>query len=234
MRHQARIEELRDQIVQMGQLSLEMVKETLSATLDSENPKSLHDEIMKKEGMLDQLQLDLDKEAVAIITMFNPVAHNLRFLLTATRVTSELERIGDQAVNICTYARISRPSESTLTATREMGRLVVDMVEAAIQSFENADPETALETILLDDQLDQYDRDITTFLLNDPAPLPDRTTALLVSQALERMGDQATNICEDVIYAVNGDDVRHCPAVNLLDTYGSDASVDVTTPRSPR
>lgn len=228
MRHQARIEELRVQIVQMGRLALEMVEETMTAALESDDPHTLHDSVMVKEGLLDQLQLSLDQEAVGIITMFNPVAHNLRFLLSATRVTSELERIGDQAVNICTYARISRPSESTMETTRKMSKLAVEMVDAAIRAFDTADPQIAVETIRMDDRLDQFDREITTSLLDDPAPLPDRTSSVLISQALERMGDQATNICEDVIYAVNGDDVRHASVVNLLET-----NVVEDSPRSP-
>lgn len=201
----------------MGQHSLDMVQNTLEA-LDQTDPQRLQDIVMVQEGELDQLQLELDKEAVAIITLFNPVAHNLRFLLTATRVTSELERIGDQAVNICTYARISGLSESTCETTQEMGKLVVQMIEKAVKSFADADVNSALETIIMDDELDQFDRDITKSLLEDPSPIANRTTALLIAQALERMGDQATNICEDVIYAVNGQDVRHSPLLNLLNT----------------
>jgi len=201
----------------MGRHSLSMVRDTLNS-LDQSDYQAIQDEVMVKEGRLDQMQLELDKEAVSIITMFNPVAHNLRFLLTATRVTSELERIGDQAVNICTYARISRPTDSSLAKTKEMGRLVMQMIENAVDSFENENAESALETIVMDDDVDQYDRDFTHTLLNDPTPLADRTTALLIAQALERMGDQATNICEDVIYAVNGKDVRHSPLLNLLNT----------------
>lgn len=227
MRHQTRINELRNQVTRMGRHSLSMVEQTL-ASLSSDNFQALQDEVMVKEGQLDQMQLELDHEAVGIITMYNPVAHNLRFLLTATRVTSELERIGDQAVNICTYARISRPSESSLSAVQDMGRLVVKMLGRAIESFEEENAEGALETIVMDDDLDQYDREFSKSLLEDPAPLADRTTALLIAQALERMGDQATNICEDVIYAVNGQDVRHSPLLNLLNT--DVASVATTRP----
>ena len=217
MRHQTRINELRDRVTDMGRHSLAMVEQTLTS-LGRDDFQALQDEVMVKEGQLDQMQLELDREAVNIITMYNPVAHNLRFLLTATRVTSELERIGDQAVNICTYARISPPSDSSLETTREMGGLVIRMLESAIESFKMEDAETALETIVMDDDLDQYDREFSKSLLEDPAPLADRTTALLIAQALERMGDQATNICEDVIYAVNGQDVRHSPLLNLLNT----------------
>lgn len=229
MRHQRRINDLRDRVTEMGRHSQSMVQDTLDS-LDSSNYQAIQDDVMVKEGRLDQMQLDLDKEAVSIITMFNPVAHNLRFLLTATRVTSELERIGDQAVNICTYARISRPTGSTLNKAEEMGGLVMQMIENAIGSFQDEDAEAALETIVMDDNVDQYDREFSQTLLTDPSPLADRTTALLIAQALERIGDQATNICEGVIYAVNGQDVRHSPLLNLLN---SDIT-SVETRQSPK
>ncbi len=217
MRHQARIDELRKRISAMGRDACSMVEMAIAA-LGRQNLASVPDEILAKETGLDQLQVDLDRDAIGIIATFNPVAHNLRFLLTATRVTSELERVGDQAVNICSYGLITGLSDASRCAIEEMSAIVGQMLESSLIAFEQQDAELAIQTIVVDDRLDELERAFSIRMLEQSASLPDRMTALLIGQALERIGDQATNICEDVIFAVNGKDVRHSSYVNLLDT----------------
>lgn len=195
-----RIEEFRRSIGDMGTRSAEMVRKAQRMIADEPTPEAVA-ELERDEETLDRLQVELDEEAIALMTLFSPVAHNLRLIMASTRISAEVERIGDQVINICSFLRESRPTGEVVTQLKSMANLAAEMVENAVQAFVEKDVQLAATTIKADDQLDD--------VLHDISRSCDCFTARLIAQSLERIGDQATNVCESVIYSERGQDVRH-------------------------
>jgi phosphate transport system protein len=169
--------------------------------------------INRMEGEIDQLALDL-------LAMEQPMAVDLRFILSVIRINADLERVGDQAVNIAnrvqdlgTLANAELPVDIP-----KLAGLAGAMVRKALQAFIEGDAEMAQSVLLLDDQVDDMNRDAFRALGNLIKQQPDLATqalnALIISRNLERVGDHATNIAEDVIFWVRGADVRHHNSVS--------------------
>ena len=169
---------------------------------------------------MDQMQLDIDQEVVRLLTVYGPVASDLRYLLTVSKVTSNLERIGDQAVNMCETLRLmkNQSERSTQPQLSHMAQLVQNMLQQSLSAYINKDAK-APETIMgQDDVIDSINDQIARELLSDdivreaikaPQDIANIMAQILVARSLERIADQACNICEEVYYLVKGDDVRH-------------------------
>lgn len=143
------------------------------------------------------------------------MAVDLRFILAVIRINADLERVGDQAVNIANRVKDlgTMPSRDIPVDIPKLAQLATAMIRKALQSFIEADTEMAQAVLLLDDQVDELNRDAFRTLGALIREQPDRTSealnALVISRNLERVGDHATNIAEDVIFWVSGADVRH-------------------------
>ena len=147
------------------------------------------------------------------------MAVDLRFILAVIRINADLERVGDQAVNIANRVKDLGPSAHDLPVDiPKLAQLATAMIRKALQSFIEADTEMAESVLLLDDQVDELNRDAFRTLGAMIQEHPERTSealnALVISRNLERVGDHATNIAEDVIFWVSGADVRHHFAAN--------------------
>jgi phosphate transport system protein len=142
------------------------------------------------------------------------MASDLRFLVAGIKINSDLERIGDQAVSIALRARslIGQPRLKPLIDIPRMADLVQWMVRKSLDAFVQQDPELARSVIDGDDEVDalrdQVFRELLTYMMGDPTTVPRALDLILVSRNLERIADHATNIAEDVIYIVRGEDVR--------------------------
>ncbi len=211
------LEALRDRIVELGALARSMVAMSLAAMTDL---AAVYQKVLAVEEQVDQMQITIDREAVRLLTVYTPVAGDLRFLLTAPRVNSSLEHIGDQAVGLCHNldfcARHANVAE--LPKLRRMGEAVQEMVRDAMQAFVLKDAALARATIARDDLVDNLYDEIMAEILSDdivrqaitgPRDFAGALTHVLLARSLERMGDHATNICEEVIFIVKGDDIRH-------------------------
>ena len=151
----------------------------------------------------------------------HPVAGQLRYLLVCTHVTSQLERIGDQALNICEALDMmtSDPAtHPTLPKLQQMADLVSEMVRDALNAYFDKDAEKAEQTRTHDDAVDALNDQIVRELFTDEVlrevlagaqDIADAVAQILISRNMERIADQATNICKEVVYMVRGDDVRH-------------------------
>lgn len=143
------------------------------------------------------------------------MAVDLRFILAVIRINADLERVGDQAVNIANRVKDLGTLQSTDIPVDipKLAQLSSAMVRKALQSFIEADPEMARSVLTLDDQVDDMNRNayhsLTKYLQENPECASQALNALVISRNLERVGDHATNIAEDVIFWVRGDDVRH-------------------------
>lgn len=143
------------------------------------------------------------------------MATDLRFITSAMKINAELERIGDLAVNIIQRAAVllKQPQLKPLIDIPRMADLTQKMVKDSLDAFVNRDVDLARSVLTRDDEVDalkdQVFRELLTFMLGDQSTIPRALELILVSRHLERIGDHATNICEDIIYLVQGKDIRH-------------------------
>lgn len=211
------IEMLRNRLVEMGNLAQSAVTNAIAALSDY---KSGYARVQDNEDRLDHMQLEIDQEAVRLLTIYSPVAADLRFVLTVTHINTALERIGDQAIGLCHNIELASNhlDEAALPKLKRMGELAQGMVADAMQAFVRRDAYLARTTMLHDDMVDSMNDGILKELLSDevvrdaltgPRDLAGALSHILIARSLERIADQATNICEEVVYMVEGDDIRH-------------------------
>lgn len=199
---------LKRRVLEMGSLAESMVTDSWSGVARSD--AACLAGVVGNEPTLDRFQVEIDREAVRLIAIFTPVAHDLRFLLMIARITSELERMGDQAVDNCEYAALigDTPPTGDLATLADF---VQRMVREAMQAFTQEDRQRAEAVMQLDAQVDTlYSRVFHDLLEHAPDDNRTRSTALiLLARSLERIADHATNVCEEVFYLVEGADIRH-------------------------
>jgi phosphate transport system protein len=148
------------------------------------------------------------------MALHQPMASDLRLLVASIKINSDLERIGDQAVSIALRARslLKQPQLKPLIDIPRMATIVQEMVRKSLDAFVQQDPELARYIIDCDDEVDnlrdQIFRELLTYMMGDTSTVPRALDLILISRNLERIADHATNISEDVIYIVQGEDVR--------------------------
>ena len=213
------LEDLRTMVSQMGNLTENMVRRIVDV-IHGTHHGDFYRRVIEDEDQLDKTQLDVDREAVRILTVYAPVASDLRFVLSVTRVSAELERIGDQSKNICGSIELmqNKGIPTAIPQIKRMASEVCDMVRDAMDAFVKNDSRKAQSIIASDDMIDAMNDQVIDELLSDdvvrrgieePVNLAGTMAQILLSRSLERIGDQATNICEEVVYMVKGDDIRH-------------------------
>jgi len=207
------LEHLKARVMAMGALAEQMVAWASDALIKRD--KAIVDKVLAAEEDLDRFQIEIDSEAIRLITIYTPTAKNLRFLLMVVRINTELERIGDQAVNNCEYVElfISDPPPRPLDDISRMTMLTCEMMHGALDAFDQEDVQKAQHVIQLDDAVDALNRRTFEDLLIDRIDGPDiikRCMSLvLLARSLERIADHAVNVCEEVVYLVKGEDIRH-------------------------
>jgi len=202
-------------VMEMGTIAESMVAMASAAMSDL---KSVYQKVLRVEDQLDQMQLAIDHEAVRLLTVYGPVAGDLRYVLAVSHVNAALERIGDQAVGLChTLDSAHRQPDATVLPTlKAMGDRAGVMVKDAMLAFFKRDAKLAMWIMSEDDSLDALNDEVLKRTLSDDEKggsgrrdLPSALTQILLARTWERIGDQATNICEEVIYVAEGTDVRH-------------------------
>ncbi len=210
---------LRQKVIEMGNLTEQMVIQAIDA-LSQDSTNELTQQVMDDEVKLDQMQLDIDKEAIRLLTVYSPVAGDLRLIMSVSRITAELERIGDHAVNMCESLLmiLDKTELHLLPEVQKMASVVKGMVSDALNSFVQSDIRKAKATIASDNMVDALNDQIIGELLSVEAvrevnqgvgDLAGAMAQLLIARSLERIADQSTNISEEVVYMVKGDDIRH-------------------------
>ncbi len=207
------IKEIRRKLVEMGSLAESMIASALRALLER-NERHCHD-VSLREEQVNELQIEIDDMAVKLTALQQPVGSDVRFLFMATRITSELERIGDQAVNICQGADVllKAPPLKPFVDIPIMAEIAQRMVRDSLEGLVRKDVEVENRVLQEEDKVDafrdQIFRELLTYMMADPATIPRALALILISRNLERVGDHATNIAEEVIYWVQGRDIRH-------------------------
>lgn len=213
-RHFAKeLEKLNESLIEMGQTAQRMIQDAVRALVQRE--EGILEEVFALERKVNHMQIEIDEAALQLFATQQPVARDLRFLVTAMKLNSELERIGDQAVNIAesTAGLLKEPPLKPLIDIPLMAELAQKMVSDSLEAFVKRDVLMAKAVIMADDRVDdlkdQIFRELLTYMMADAKAIPRALTLILISRNLERIGDQATNIAEEVIYMVEGRDVRH-------------------------
>jgi phosphate transport system protein len=214
MRHMdEKIHELLERLLLMGRLAESMIQTALRVLI--ERDESLSAEIYRKEEEVNNLQIEIDDSAVKLTALQQPVGGDVRFLFMASRIATELERIGDQAINIIQNAHhvIQAAPLKPLVDLPVMGEIAERMVRDSLEALVEKDCSVANRVLEEEKKVDAYRdqifRVLLTYMMGDPGTIQRALALILISRNLERVGDHATNIAEEVIYLVEGREVRH-------------------------
>jgi phosphate transport system protein len=218
IKFQQSLDELKERLLVMAGLVEQAIQRSIEAY--STRDIGLIDLVLRSEPAINRMEREIDHQALDLLAMEQPMAVDLRFILAVIRINADLERVGDQAVSIA-----SRVQQMGMFANGEipvdipeLAALAAAMVRKALQAFIEGDADLAQSVLALDDEVDQKNRDafrsLSTLIVERPEMAPQALHALIISRNLERVGDHATNIAEDVIFWVRGADVRHGGMIN--------------------
>ena len=213
-RHVAQeLDELKTRLLAMGGLAEDHLQRAMRGLVDRNH--SLLADVIAADNRIDEFQVEIDYRCFTLLALHQPVALDLRALVSTPRISADLERIGDLAVNISEVAQryLLHPPVKPLIDLPRMGDLALKMVREALDAFLSGDVSLAKTVLRQDDWLDalkdQVFREVLTHMLGDPRTIEPGVDLILMSRHLERVGDHATNIAEDVILIVEARDVRH-------------------------
>lgn len=173
------------------------------------------DQVLRDEAIINRSEIAIDDLAIRLVTLNQPVASDLRLLVAALKINTDLERMGDLAVNIARRALplISSPPLEPALPVPTISELVENMVERSIQAFTNRDAGLARQVLTADDEVDRIRNDIYEDLADrmerQPGVVRRALGYMFITRNLERIADHATNIAEDIIFMIQGIDVRH-------------------------
>jgi phosphate transport system protein len=207
------LERVRQTLLRMGGLVEGMVARATQALLERSN--EMCREVIDGDHGVDQLEIEIDEVCHSLIGRKQPTAVDLRFLVAVMKINSDLERIGDSAVNIAQSVEHinEQPPLKPYIDLPHLSQLVQTMVRQSLDAFVRRDTELAAEVCRSDDAVDglykQIFRELLTYMIEEPKTVSRALHLLLISRNLERIADHATNIAEDVIYYVEGRDIRH-------------------------
>jgi phosphate transport system protein len=213
IRFQQSLEELKEKLLEMAGLSEQAVQRAIEAY--REHDLSMCERVYQGEITINRLEREIDQAALDLLAMEQPMARDLRFILSVIKINAELERVGNAAKTISDRVRnIEKMAVAELPVNiPKMASMASEMVRKSLQSFIEADAELARTVLTMDDAVDAMNKAAFKSLIKvmeEQSQLaPQALNALMISRALERVADHATNIAEDVIFWVLGDDVRH-------------------------
>src|SRR5438045_6177949 len=209
------IEDIKDLLLRMGAMVQDSISQSIRALLESDT--ALAEEVIRHDDEIDKMELEIDARTIELIAKMQPAATDLRFVAAIMKITPELERIADLAQDVCERA-IELNREPPLKSQLEIPRLAQDaqlMVRDALDAFVRGDGKLARRVIAHDDIVDalteQSFRELLTYMLEDPRNISRAIRLTFTGKYFERMADGATNICELVIYLVEGKMIKHAP-----------------------
>lgn len=206
---------VRQQILRMGGETESMLERVMQALVERDG--DLAREVHRRDRQVDELEIAIDRDIYSIMARQQPTAIDLRFLIAATRIIHELERVGDSAKNIAeSVLEINdQPPLKPYVDLPRMSDLAVSMVRDSLDAFTRGDAVKARGVIVRDEQIDdlfdQISRELVTYMVEDPKTITRALEVLQVANNLERVADHATNIAEDVVFLVEATDIRHNP-----------------------
>jgi phosphate transport system protein len=210
---QEELEELKTRLLAMGGLAEERVGTVLQALVRRD--AALVDRVLAGDAPINQLHIEIDGRCFKLLALYQPMAVDLRAIVSAVKINTDLERVGDLAVNIAEAVRryMRHPPVKELIDIPRMADIAQRMLRDALDAYVRRDTPLAHAVLNADDTLDalktQVFRELLTYMLQDPSTIEPSLDLILISRHLERIGDHATNVAEDVIFIVTARDVRH-------------------------
>jgi phosphate transport system protein len=213
-RYNKDLESVRNSVMRMGGLVESQLSKAISAIVSGDSELGL--KVAEDDYKVNLLEVEIDEECSRILATRAPTAGDLRLIVAIVKTITDLERVGDEAEKIgflaSKLATMDRPPDS-YRELKSLGNHVLDMLRGAMNAFARLDVPASYEIVRMDDLVDEeYDaitRQCITFMMEDPRTIKRSMNITWAARALERIGDHAKNICEYVIYMVEGRDVRH-------------------------
>jgi len=207
------LKKLRDELLYMGGLVEDQIQKAVKSLVDRDS--DLARVIIERDHEVNRLDVEIDEVCIRLLALHQPAGRDLRFVTTGLKITTDLERIGDMAVNICERALElnQEPQLKPYIDIPRMASIAERMIRESLDAFVREDTDLALKVCKDDDEVDQLNaqifHDTVNFMIEDPQTISRATKISSISKYLERIADHATNIAEIVIFMVKGKSIRH-------------------------
>jgi phosphate transport system protein len=207
------LDTLKQRLLAMGGLAEERVREAIRG-ITERDAAALH-AVLAGDEPINDLHIEIDDRCFKLLALHQPMAADLRIIVAAVKINTDLERVGDLAVNIAEAGKryLQHPPVKPLIDIPRMGDIAQSMLREALDAFVRRDIALAEAVLAEDDVVDalktQIFRELLTYMIQDPATIEPALDLILISRHLERIGDHATNVAEDVIFILSARDVRH-------------------------
>jgi phosphate transport system protein len=207
------LDEIRNRLLEMSGLVEAAIARSVLALAERDEGQA--QQVLGYESRINQMEIEIDEFATRLLALQQPMATDLRFLTSAIKINNDLERMGDLAVNIVerVLSLIHEPPVMPMIDIPHMAKRVESMVRRSLDAFVKRDADLARTVLLSDDAVDELRdaiyEELTSFIEKDPGKVREGINLMFIARNLERIADHATNIAEDVLYLVQGIDVRH-------------------------
>ena len=216
-KYEEELRKLREEILYMGGLVEDQIQKAVASLVDRDSPSA--ELIIQRDHEVNRLEVEVDELCIRLLALHQPAAKDLRFITTALKITTDLERIGDMAVNICerTLELNKEPQLKPYIDIPRMARIAQNMIRQSLDAFVREDTGLALkvcnEDQMVDDLNSQIFRETISFMVEDSHTISRAMNICSVSKYLERIADHATNIGEMVVFMVKGKSIRHLKVI---------------------
>lgn len=204
---------LKEMVLKMGAMVESSINDSVRSLVERDD--TLANTVIERDHQINTLDVQIDEECIRLIALMQPMAGDLRFITTTMKITTDLERMGDQAVNIAerTLELNKEPILKPYIDIPHMSRIAQGMTRDALDAFVRRDKKLAMDVIMRDDEVDDLKysifEELISFMVRDPNTVSRAMRVTFVAQYLERIADHATNIAEMVIYLAAGKIIRH-------------------------
>jgi phosphate transport system protein len=207
------LEQLQSKLLAMSALVESALYRCITAAVQKD--RGLAAEVLRDEACVNRMEIEIDDQAISLLALHQPMAGDLRLIISVIKINKDLERMGDMAVNIAqrALALMDEPMTGPLIDLFQIGALVQDMVRKALDALANKSVELAHSVLASDDAVDNlrttFFQELIGFMQREPSKVAQGLNLLTIVRNLERIADHATNIAEDALYYIKGTDVRH-------------------------
>ncbi len=223
---EVKLDELKRQLLHMSGLSERIIRKALEALVRRD--AALAEQVFGDDHEIDRIEIEVEERCIELLALQQPLARDLRFITSALKISNDLERVGDHAVNIagCAKTLVGLPPFRGVGDLPQLAESAIGMLREALDAFVRRDPEAARRLVRRDDEVDTLNRhlfgELLSRMIRNPAEIEACMTMVLVGRNLERIGDLATNVAEEVVFIAEARVIKHHaedPAV-VRDEFG--------------